>query len=281
MGYGAAHAGLFSIGEFSKVVGLTVKALRFYHEQGILTPVVVDPQTGYRYYDPRQVETARVISYLRKMEFPVGEIRELVGDSGDEQEILDALERQKATLERRIREYRRAVRSLGEFIAEERQAQAMAQDSYEVGEKNLDRVLIGGVRMKGRYNECGKGVAQIGRRMGRLICGKPMLLHYDQEYKEEDADFEACMPVKPGKTPAGISVRELDGGRCVWLVHKGPYEQLGHSYAKILKYVKDKGYRVAMPTREVYLKGPGMIFKGNPANYLTEIQMVVEGEDKC
>lgn len=31
-----------------------------------------------------------------------------------------------------------------------------------------------------------------------------------------------------------------------------------------------------MPTREVYLKGPGMIFKGNPKNYLTEIQMLIE-----
>src|SRR6476661_2413858 len=120
MGYGEERAGLFSIGEFSKVSGLTVKALRFYHEQEVLTPVVVDPHTGYRYYDRRQVETARVISFLRKMEFPVAQIRELVRAGGDEGEILDALERQKATLERRIREYRGAVRSLGEFIAEER-----------------------------------------------------------------------------------------------------------------------------------------------------------------
>jgi len=33
-----------------------------------------------------------------------------------------------------------------------------------------------------------------------------------------------------------------------------------------------------MPTREVYLKGPGMIFKGNPRNYLTEIQIPFEPE---
>jgi hypothetical protein len=25
--------------------------------------------------------------------------------------------------------------------------------------------------------------------------------------------------------------------------------------------------------REVYVKGPGLIFKGNPKNYLTEIQL--------
>ena len=60
------------------------------------------------------------------------------------------------------------------------------------------------------------------------------------------------------------------------LLHKGPYNELGRSYAKILAFVKEKGYEVLLPTREVYLKGPGMIFKGNPKNYLTEIQMLVK-----
>ena len=39
------------IGEFSKLSGLTVKTLRFYHEEGLLVPAFVDPDTGYRYYD--------------------------------------------------------------------------------------------------------------------------------------------------------------------------------------------------------------------------------------
>jgi hypothetical protein len=33
---------------------------------------------------------------------------------------------------------------------------------------------------------------------------------------------------------------------------------------------------ILMPTREVYLQGPGMLFKGNPARYLTEIQVFFE-----
>ena len=36
------------------------------------------------------------------------------------------------------------------------------------------------------------------------------------------------------------------------------------------------GSEVVLPTREVYLKGPGMIFKGNPRNFLTEIQMLIK-----
>jgi hypothetical protein len=44
---------------------------------------------------------------------------------------------------------------------------------------------------------------------------------------------------------------------------------------KILQYVSENKYQVSLPTREVYLKGPGMIFRGNPKNYLTEIQMLI------
>ena len=186
------------------------------------------------------------------------------------------MERQRAVIEDKMRRYRKVVQSLDQFIAEERKARKiMAQASEGVHERMVDPILIAGVLMKGRYADCGKGFAQIGRQFGRHICGKPFLLHYDSEYREDDADFEACMPVRKGKAADGISVRELLGGRCVALVHKGPYEQLSRSYARILGYIKDKGYEIAMPTREVYLKGPGMIFKGNPRNYLTEIQILV------
>ena len=77
-----------------------------------------------------------------------------------------------------------------------------------------------------------------------------MLLHHDTEYKENDADFEACFPVRKRREVAGAEVRELPGARCVTLVHQGPYEELGRSYAKVLSYVKSRGYDVEMPTRE-------------------------------
>lgn len=52
---------MFSIGEFSKITGLTVKTLRFYHEEGLSTPSFVDMATGYRHYNVDQIETARAI----------------------------------------------------------------------------------------------------------------------------------------------------------------------------------------------------------------------------
>lgn len=41
---------LLTIGEFSRATRLSVKALRFYDEKGVLRPVWVDEATGYRHY---------------------------------------------------------------------------------------------------------------------------------------------------------------------------------------------------------------------------------------
>ena len=152
----------------------------------------------------------------------------------------------------------------------------MGQTNFPIEEKTMEPVLIAGIRMKGRYADCGPAFGRIGKHFGRTICGKPFLLHYNAEFREDDAEFEVCMPIHGGKATDGISVRDLAGGRCVSLMHKGPYEVLGRSYAKVLEYVRSKGYPIAMPTREVYYKGPGMIFRGNPKNYLTEIQIPIQ-----
>jgi len=270
----------FTIGEFSKITGLSVKTLRFYHEEGLLAPTSVDEQTGYRYYAAEKIEVARVISRLRELEFSLEEIGAILGKAGNDRDILSYLERHKEELARQARHYRQIVDRLDYMIRQEREGRiAMQNETYDVQEKMVEPMLLAGVRMKGKYSDCGKGFSQIGRRLGRFICGPSFLLHYDHEYKEDDADFEACFPVRDGakaKSLDGIDLRELPGGRCVTLLHKGPYDQLGRSYEKILTHIKKKGYRIQSPSREAYLKGPGMIFRGNPKKYLTEIQMMVE-----
>jgi DNA-binding transcriptional MerR regulator len=266
---------MFTIGEFSKLTQLTVKTLRFYHEEGLLIPGFVDPDTGYRYYDHRHVETARAITYLRSLEFSLSDIKELLSHEADE-DLMNVLERQQSTIKERIKHLRKAALSIDQFIREEKEATAMAHTVNQVQERTLEPLLVGGIRMKGQYSDCGQAFAKIGRSLGRFICGKPLLLHYDTEFRDEDADFEACMPIRQRKEVDGIAIHELPGGRCVSLVHQGPYDQLSRSYARIFEYINDLKCRVIVPTREVYLKGPGMFFKGNPKNYLTDIQILIE-----
>jgi DNA-binding transcriptional MerR regulator len=266
----------FTIGEFSKVTGLTVKTLRFYHEQGILSPTAIDHESGYRYYDERKIEAARIIAELRRLDFSIAEIGDILRSCADDSDLLDSLHRQRKAIEARMQHDREISRRLDQLIDHERELrETMQNTTFEVQQKNLEPIRIAAVRMQGKYRDCGKAFAQIGKRFGRHICGQAFLLHYDAEYHEDDADFEACLPIRQVKSVEGTTVRELPGGRCVALVHKGPYDQMGRSYAKVLKWIKERNYKVVLPTREVYLKGPGMIFRGNPKNYVTEIQFLV------
>lgn len=263
---------LYSIGDFSKVTGLSVRTLRFYHEKGILAPTTVDEATGYRFYDESKVEKARVIMHLRAMEFSLEDIAKILGECADEADILNYLQRQKDTLQQRVREDRDIIRSLDAIIAKEREAKDLLERStFAIEERSLQPTLVASIRMKGKYADCGAGFARVGKAVGRFICGKSFCLYYDGEYREDDADYETCFPIRKEVQVPGISVRTLPGGRFLSLVHKGAYPALGRSYARILVHVRERELKIVLPTREVYVKGPGMIFRGNPKKYLTEI----------
>jgi DNA-binding transcriptional MerR regulator/effector-binding domain-containing protein len=271
---------VFTIGDFSKITGLTFKTLRFYHEQGLLIPTCVDDETGYRYYDRSNIETARIITHLKSLDLGLDEIGAILRTAGDDADLRDVMRRQKTLIEAKIRRYREIVHCLNRFLAEEEETRRLMDHSpFRLEEKVIDPILVAGIRTTGRYANCGPVFARIGKSDGRHICGKPMMLHYDSEYREDDADFEPCMPVRKCQPVDGISVRQIPGGRCVSLIRKGPYDQLGKSYAQVLDYVRGKGYHVQATTREIYHKGPGMIFRGNPKNYLTEIQFLVQADE--
>ncbi len=268
---------LYSIGEFSRMSGLPVRTLRFYHDKGILPPTQVEAVTGYRFYSAKDLDVAQVVRSLRALDFSLETITKILADRTDDGDILEFLGQQAQYLQAEIQHRSDIVQTLESIITQETQArQFMDQSQTQVEEKNLEPILIGGIRMKGRYTDCGKTFGKLGRKLGRHISGKAMMLYYDGEYKEEDADFEPCMPLKRQVEAEGIHVRELPGGRAITLLHHGPFEELSRTYAHILEYAKSKDLTLKCPSREVYIKGPGMIFKGNPKRYITEIQFLVE-----
>jgi len=71
--------GLLTIGAFAGLSGLTPKALRLYDDLGLLPPAWVDPESGYRYYDPAQLAEARTVAWLRRLGMPLARIRQLRG----------------------------------------------------------------------------------------------------------------------------------------------------------------------------------------------------------
>ncbi len=67
-----------SIGEFARRSRLSLKALRLYDKRGVLVPSRVDPASGYRYYDPAQLDDARLVVMLRQLQLPLATVKELL-----------------------------------------------------------------------------------------------------------------------------------------------------------------------------------------------------------
>ena len=69
---------LMSIGAFAQRTRLSPKALRLYDELGLLAPARVDESSGYRYYDAGQLEQARLVAVLRRLDMPLAEIKAIL-----------------------------------------------------------------------------------------------------------------------------------------------------------------------------------------------------------
>ena len=75
---------LLTIGAFARASRLSPKALRLYDSLGLLTPAHVDEVSGYRFYQPDQLERARLVAWLRRLGMPlarIGAVCDLVRDA--------------------------------------------------------------------------------------------------------------------------------------------------------------------------------------------------------
>jgi len=69
---------MLPIGDFSRATRLSVKMLRHYDEIGLLEPVDLDADTGYRRYATKQIVTAQIIRRFRDLDMPLDDIQTVI-----------------------------------------------------------------------------------------------------------------------------------------------------------------------------------------------------------
>ena len=65
---------LFQIGEVTKILGVTRKALLVYENMGLLTPAVRDESSGFRYYTADNMTQIRSIRSLQALGLSLKEV---------------------------------------------------------------------------------------------------------------------------------------------------------------------------------------------------------------
>lgn len=263
---------MYRISEFSRITGLTVKALRYYDEEGILKPSC-RAENSYRYYDDKDFQKARLVRLLRDLDFSIAEMKEILANYDSPEDLAYYLAEKKDRIAEQINRDKALMKKIDLYLQlKETEAGSM---NYKIEFKDFEAQTVAALRFRGKYSDVGKYIGTIYKEVKGKADGAPFCCYYDGEYKEE-ADIEVCIPTKGSVTGAKVESKQLPKIRAISTTHIGSYETLNSAYKAIMDYAREHNLECLLPSREIYHKGPGMIFKGNPNKYVTEIVIPVK-----
>ncbi|MBO0594737.1 MerR family transcriptional regulator [Nesterenkonia sp. E16_7] len=263
-------AAFMTIGDFSRATRLSAKALRFYHQVGLLEPAAVDPVNSYRLYDAEQIRDARVVQHLRSLDMPVDEIKRVLQAQGQAARR-DAITVHLRRMEERLAATRSAVTSLRELLVETpipieiRRAPAI--------EVLILRDTIELPALGGWFEDTRRALWEELERTGIEPTGPLGGLWSTELFLHERGGCALFLPVAethaPAPAPAGQAAFEtLPASWMAVAVHRGSDDTVGQAYAELGSHVADLGGGAAGPIRETYLHGapthPGVTEIGWP-----------------
>jgi DNA-binding transcriptional MerR regulator len=253
---------LLSIGDFSKMTYLSVKALRHYHDVGLLEPADIDPVTGYRRYALGQVATAQAIRRFRDLDMPIDEVRRVLrapDEATRNRAILAHLERMQTQLE----QTQQAVASLQALLAG-----APATAAVEIRRIPATRALA--VQRVVEFSDSPDWLYEAYDWLHGLadthsitITGCDSAIYADELFEEGVGTTTAYVAIAAGGgVPAAaaspvadttFAVLELPAITAAVLVHDGPFSELDQAYAALGAIVAERGIGGPGPVREHYL----------------------------
>jgi DNA-binding transcriptional MerR regulator len=263
---------VYKISEFSKITNLTVKTLRYYDEEDILKPSYRS-ENAYRYYDDHDFKRASFIILLRDLDFSISEIKDILSNLESPEDLSYYLSEKKDLIKEQIKRQKELMNKIDLYL--QPKEMEVGSMNYKIELKEFKALTVATIRFKGKYSDVGKYMGTIYKEAKGKTSGEPFCCYYDEEYQEV-ADIELCVPVKGLVNGKNIISKQLPGIKAISTMHVGKYEALNLAYKAILDYAKENNLKCILPSREIYHKGPGMIFKGNPNKYITEIVIPIE-----
>jgi effector-binding domain-containing protein len=269
---------MIRIGDFSKLSRVSVKALRYYDEMGLLKPVVVDRFTGYRLYEYSQLSVLNRILALKELGFSLEEIGRLLDDGLSVEQMRGMLKLRETEARQRVRAETERLELIEARLKQIEQENSMSK--YDVVIKKVEAVKIASVRevvplpseQGGLWGEL-EGYLALNHVRPKDAC---FTLYHDDEFKERDWDLEVCEPIDTDLNESKrVKVQMLPAASLACTMHNGPFVTISEAYNAIGKWINDNGYRITGPCREVYLK-PSKNGSQTDPETVTEIQFPVE-----
>ena len=266
------------IGEFSRLMQVTVKTLRHYEQKELLIPDEVDEWNGYRYYSLDQMLKLNSIRQLQQLGFTLEEIKDLYNNKSHTPSV-EQLTKKIEETERQLQQLILRRNQLLEWIGSRKKIKTMEKFTIE----SLPEVIVASHReIISDYSALGMLCCSIiGPEMQRLGCKCPppgycFTIEHNKEYSPTNIDIEYCEQVEEMGTDSSIiQFKKLPAvSKALCMKHYGPYDRFYESFTETFAYMEEQGYKIADYPRTCYIDG--IWNQENPEKWLSIIQIPLE-----
>ncbi len=250
---------LLTSGRFGSVTLLSSKALRIYAERGLLVPLRVDPDNGYRYYHPDQVQTGWLISLLRSADLSLDEISDIV--NGDVDTALRLIDRSEGSLDaqtasrkfvlERVRHHLRKDTTMPDVITALVPDRPVLSVLRRLQVSEIDAVIINSLTM----------LREAARQAGLEQTEDPFGIFHAPVDGDSDGPLEIVLPVNELTDLTGdIRSYRLTGGLVANRLAVGKetdFPEILGLYDEVHSWIAQAGHTSIGPPREIWHNKPG------------------------
>ena len=231
---------MYTRGQFAVMGNVGRKALRIYHEEGLLVPVYINKDNGYHYYDRDQLEVLERIKALRKIGLSLFEIRQILDGRASEDEIIESRIKETDRLLGEMKEYKNAS------AADNTATDALQPDIRAFARcrcifvcENVDRENLG--------MSVGKLYEKASR--GNITVEGDHFVMFDGLDREEDFSMKTCLPVSDHN---GDDVLEVYEEKCLHIRFTEGFSKLWKAHRILRDHAEKSGIKLAGRVYEVY-----------------------------
>jgi DNA-binding transcriptional MerR regulator len=242
-----------SIGDFSRMTHLSVKALRHYHDLGLLEPVDVDRHTCYRSYDATQVPRAQVIRRFRELGMPVEQVKA----------VLDApdLDERNALIASHLKRMESQLEQLHATVSSLRALLEPAPARIAVEYRSVPAVRTASIvktvtvsELEPWWSDAFAEIYDTLRAAGVRPAGPSGGLYPTALFTDEVGEIVVFVPVADTFEPSGrVRIIDLPPVELAVAVHQGPLRDADRTYGPLGMHVMERALGVEGPIREHYL----------------------------
>ena len=273
---------MFRIGEFSRIARVSGRLLRYYDSIGLLSPKRIDPTTGYRFYTADQLADLNRILALKELGLSLDQVARMLGNRVSIGEIRGMLALKKAELEQTLSEEASRLRHVESRIRQIEEEGSLSD--YDVVVKSVPRQAFLSIRETYSGMEDAVGMLRevcgtVTARVPRTTRDALVVVAYS-DFDEEELDLEIgfgltrdfSKPVLLRERKRMVVTALPAVETMATLVRRGPNYESHLSFGALGVWMDANGYRIAGPSREVFLQEP---FEKDGDETIVEIQFPV------